>query len=56
MCDVAYEGNKREIVEIFVRRKFDMLSLSETKMTRNGECEFGVERGRKSGVEEGRAR
>ena len=41
---------------MFVRRKFDVLALSETKLKGTGECDFGVVNGRKSGVEEGWAR
>ena len=47
---------RREIGEMFLRRKLDVLALSETKLKGKGECEFGAVSGRKSGVEEGRAR
>ena len=50
------EAKRREIGEMFVRRKFDVLALSETKLKGTGECDFGVVNGRKSGVEEGWAR
>ena len=45
------EAKRREIGEMFVRRKFDVLALSETKLKGTGECDFGVVNGRKSGVE-----
>jgi hypothetical protein len=50
------EPKRREIVEIFVRRKLDVVSLGETRLKGEGECEFGVPSGRKSSAEEGWAR
>ena len=50
------EAKRREIGKIFVRRKLDVLALSETKLKGRGECDFGAVCGRKSGVEEGWAR
>ena len=41
---------------MFVKRKLDVLALSETKMKGKGEAEFGDVKGRISGVERGRAR
>ena len=45
-------AKKREINELSVRRKFDVLALSETKLKGVDEGDFGVANGRKSGVEE----
>ena len=48
---------KREMIgRMFVRRKMDVLALSETKMKGKGEREFGPVFGRVSGVNGGRAR
>ena len=47
------EAKRREIDELFVRRKFDVLALNETKLKGMGNCDSGVVNGRKSGVEEG---
>ena len=38
---------------MFVRRKLDVLALSETKLKGREECDFGLVNGRKSSVEEG---
>ena len=49
--------NKREeIGRMFVKRKMDVLALSETKMKGKGESEFGNVMGRVSGVMRGRGR
>ena len=50
------EAKRREIGEMFLRRKLDILALSETKLKGKAECDFGVVSGRESGVEEGWAR
>ena len=50
------EAKRREIGEMFVRRKLDVLALSVTKLKGEGESDFGVVSGKKSGVEEGWAR
>ena len=48
---------KRELIgRMFVRRKLDVLALSETKMKGEGEREFGPVKGRVSGVVGGRGR
>ena len=49
--------DKREMIgRMFVKRKLDVLALSETKMRGKGEVEFGSVFGRRSGVIRGRAR
>ena len=54
MCVVVVRMGKRpEIGEMFVRRKLDVMALSEGKLKGEGECEVGVICGRKLGVEEG---
>ena len=50
------EAKREEIGRMFVRRKLDVLALSETKMKGKGEIEFGSVSGRRSGVGRGRAR
>ena len=45
-----------EIGDMFVRRKMDVLALSETKMKGIGEIDLGEVKGRISGVVSGRAR
>ena len=50
------ESKRCEIGSMFVERKMDVLGLCETKMKGKGEAEFGVVKGRVSGVERGRAR
>ena len=50
------ESKRCEIGSMFVKRKMDVLALSETKMKGRGEAEFGEVVGRISGVERGRAR
>ena len=50
------ESKRCEIGSVFVKRKMDVLALCETKMRGKGEVEFGEVIGRKSGVENGRAR
>ena len=48
---------KREMIgRMFVKRKLDVLALSETKMRGKGEVEFGSVYGRRSGISRGRAR
>ena len=50
------EGKKGVIGSMFVRRKMDVLALSETKMKGRGEALFGEITGRISGVRRGNAR
>ena len=50
------ESKRCEIGRLFVKRKMDVLALSETKMKGKGEAEFGEVKGRISGIERGRAR
>ena len=50
------EVKKGEISETFLRRRFDMCALSETKLNGKGEVMFGEVVGRVSGVAVGRAR
>ena len=47
------EGKREEIGSMFVRRKMDVLALSETKIKGKGEVRFGSVIGRVSGVEDG---
>ena len=50
------ESKRCEIGSMFVKRKMDVLALSETKMKGKGEAEFREVKGRISGIERGRAR
>ena len=50
------EAKKDEIVKIFLRRRFDVCALSETKLKGKGEVMLGTVMGRVSGVAVGRAR
>ena len=50
------EWKKCEIGSMFVRRKMDVLALSETKVKGRGEAVFGEVTGRVSGVVSGKAR
>ena len=50
------EAKKSEIGKIFLRRRFDVCALSETKLKEKGEVMFGEVVGRVSGVSVGRAR
>ena len=50
------EANKGEIGKMFLRRRFDVCALSETKLKGKGEVMFGEVVGRVSGVAVGRAR
>ena len=54
-CSSTLEG-KRVIGKMLVEQKFDVLALSETKLKRKGECEFGCVSGMMSGEIRGRAR
>ena len=44
------EAKKREIGKMFLRRRFDVCALSETKLKEKGEVMFGEVVGRVSGV------
>ena len=50
------EVNKGEIGKMFLRRRFDVCALSETKLMGKGEVMFGEVVGRVSGVAVARAR
>ena len=50
------EAKKGEIGKMFLRRRFDMCALSETKLKGKGEVMFGEVVGRVSGVVVGRVR
>ena len=50
------EEKREEIGNMFRKRKLGVLALSETKMKGKGEVVFGGVGGRRSGVEDGRAR
>ena len=50
------EAKKGEIGKMFLRRRFDVRALSETKLKRKGEVIFGEVVGRVSGVAVGRVR
>ena len=50
------ESKREETGSMFVRRKMDVLALSETKLRGKGECKFGSVIGRFSGVKRGRGR
>ena len=50
------EVKKGEIGKMFLRRRFDVYALSETKLKRKGEVMFGEVVGRVSAVAGGRAR
>ena len=50
------ESKREEIGSMFMRRKIDVLALSEIKMKGKGNCEFGNVVGRYSGVKSGRGR
>ena len=50
------EAKKGEIGKKFLRRRFDVCALSETKLKGKGEVMFGKVVGRVSGVAVGRAR
>ena len=52
----ANEAKKGEIGKIFLRQRFDVCALSETKLKGKGEVMFGEVVGRVSGVAAGRAR
>ena len=53
---ITSEVKQEEIGKMFRKRKLGVLALSETKMRGKGEVVFGGVEGRKSGVEDGRAR
>ena len=50
------EAKKGEIGKMFLRRRFDVCALSETKLKGKGEIMFGEMVGRVSGVAVGRTR
>ena len=50
------EEKQGEIGKLFLRRRFDVCALSETKLKGKGEVMFGEAVGRVSGVAVGRAR
>ena len=50
------EGKREEIGNLFQRRNFDVLALSETKLKGRGQVKFGCMYGRVSGITRGRAR
>ena len=50
------EANKGEIGKMFLRRRFDVCALNETKLKGKGEVMFGEVVGWVSGVAVGRAR
>ena len=50
------ESKRREIGELFINRRMDVLALNETKMKGKGEVDFGRMKGRVSGVMGGRGR
>ena len=50
------EAKKGEIGKMFLRRRFDVCALSETKLKGKSEVMFGEVVGRMSGVAVGRAR
>ena len=44
MCGCSTLEGKREVIgRMFVKQKFDVLALSETKLKGKEECEFGCE-------------
>lgn len=43
-CRGEGEVKRRMVSDMFVKRKFDALALSETKMKGNGECDFDLVR------------
>ena len=49
------EAKKGEISKMFLRRRFDVCALSETKLKGKGEVMFGEVVGRVSGIAVGRA-
>ena len=50
------EAKKGDVGKMFLRRRFDVCALSETKLKGKGEVMFSEEVGRVSGVAVGRAR
>jgi len=52
----THEAKREEIGRMFVRRKLDVLALSETKMKGKCESEFGSVTRRRSGADKERAR
>ena len=47
---ITHEAKKGEIVKMFLRRRFDVCALSESKLKGKGEVMFGEVVGRVSGV------
>ena len=56
MCMKVNEVKKGEVGKIFLRRRFDVCALSDTKLKGKGEIMFGEVVGRVSGVAGRRAR